>query len=149
MCGQHFINKYTPPGGIVCPAVLVMEEVDFIDQYFISLTIDRKTWNPIFTYSKYGGKTIERLLRERPESVKTLQIDYAQGINLFAMKKIAEDLGCKNKASTLSFILKNIYECFIQRDCLSITINPLALTPKYDFRGIHCRIEIDDSAVYR
>lgn len=77
MCGKHFINKYTPPNGIVCPAVLVMEEVDFIDQYFISLTIDRKTWNPVFTYSKNGGPTIEKLLRDNPKSVKTLQVDYA------------------------------------------------------------------------
>jgi succinyl-CoA synthetase beta subunit len=42
-----------------------------------------------------------------------------------------------------------MYECFLQRDCLNITINPLALTAKHDLIGVNCRIEIDDNAEYR
>lgn len=45
--------------------------------------------------------------------------------------------------------MRNMYECFLQRDCLNITINPLALTAKHDLIGVNCRIEIDDNAEYR
>jgi|688.fasta_scaffold772226_1 succinyl-CoA synthetase beta subunit len=93
-----------------------------------------------------GGPPIERLLRDYPESVKKIHVDAAKGINLFDFKKAAEDLGCPAKASSLSFIFRNIYEIFVQRDCLDVTINPLALTPKNEFRAMSCRIEIDDDA---
>jgi len=39
--------------------------------------------------------------------------------------KVADDLGIKDKQSSLVFLIKNLYEAFVQRDGLRIEINPL------------------------
>lgn len=104
---------------------------------------------PCFTYSKHGGLSFEKILKEYPESLKKVYIDTEKGVKFNEFKNIADDLGCRHKASTLSFILRNMYECFRQRDLQEVTLNPLALTMKDEIKAIGCRIEVDDSAVFR
>ena len=41
---------------------------------------------------------------------------------------VAKDLGMAEQQSTLVFLIKNLYECFIQRDAKKVMINPLVLT---------------------
>jgi succinyl-CoA synthetase beta subunit len=49
----------------------------------------------------------------------------------------------------MSNIVKNLYQCFLERDCLNLTLNPLVLTTDNRLTPLHCSVEIDDSAVFR
>ena len=49
----------------------------------------------------------------------------------------------------MAFLLKNLYECFIQRDALSITINPLIVTKENRFVASNTKVDIDPDALYR
>ena len=53
------------------------------------------------------------------------------------------------EASRASFLIKNLYECFLQRDCTEIFINPLVLTPHKKFVAANAIIRIDDDSLYR
>jgi len=46
-------------------------------------------------------------------------------------------------------IVKNLYKCFLERDCLNLTLNPLVLTTDNRLTPLHCSVEIDDDAVFR
>ena len=46
-------------------------------------------------------------------------------------------------------MVKNLYECFIQRDCLEIQINPLVLTPDRKFVAANIIVRLDPDAIYR
>jgi len=46
-------------------------------------------------------------------------------------------------------IVKNLYQCFHERDCLNLTLNPLVLTTDDRLTPLHCSVEIDDDAVFR
>ena len=81
MAGKHFINKYTPKMGLICRSVLVMEEVYYRDKYFLNLSFDNKTCNPVLTYSKLGGHPLERLLTMFPNAVKHHHIDIDKGVD--------------------------------------------------------------------
>jgi succinyl-CoA synthetase beta subunit len=152
MTGKHLINKYTPKMGLACKSVLIMEEVYFSTKHFLSLSFDSKTCNPVLTYSKMGGHPLDRLLTMFPDAVRTLQIDIVKGIDpdvAEVARLIAEEFECPQQAVRLRTVLKNMYSCFIERDCLTLTLNPFVVTEEKDLTTLGCRIEIDDSAVFR
>ena len=51
--------------------------------------------------------------------------------------------------SKVSFIIKNLYECFLQRDCSMISVNPLVLTPRKKYVAANIIINLDDDSLYR
>ena len=72
------------------------------------------------------------------------------GLDMRQAAEVATSLGCDyEKISTMAFLLKNLYECFIQRDALSITINPLIMTKEGRFVASNIKVDIDPDALYR
>ena len=65
------------------------------------------------------------------------------------MFKAANDIGLIGKESTFAFLLKNMYQCFIERDCEVIRVNPLILTKDGKFRAANPRVFIDNKAYFR
>lgn len=130
MCGKHLLNKYTQPHGMLCRSVLVMEEVYYTNKFFISLTLDINSSSPMLTYSKQGGHPLDRLIRIFPGSVRRQQIDFDTGIREELAQQVAEELGLPQRAESFSTMLKGLYRCFTERDCLDLTLNPIVLTDK-------------------
>jgi succinyl-CoA synthetase beta subunit len=46
-------------------------------------------------------------------------------------------------------LLKHVYDCFIEKDCDLIEINPLVLTTDGKVLAADAKITIDDNARYR
>lgn len=65
---------------------------------------------------------------------------------MVSLVKVAKDLGIQKKESALAFMIKNIYECFKQRDLLSITVNPLMIDKKENFTAGNVSIYMDPYA---
>lgn len=84
-----------------------------------------------------------------PDLVRRHAIDIAKGIDTEVAVKVAEEFGCPSQAVRLKTIIKNLYNCFIERDCLNLTLNPLVLTEFKDLTNLGCRVEIDINAAYR
>jgi len=57
-----------------------------------------------------------------------IYINMKEGINIDDLIKAAKDLGIEDKKSQLVFLMKDIYDCFIEKDCDMIEINPLVVT---------------------
>lgn len=49
----------------------------------------------------------------------------------------------------MMFLIKNLYECFVQRDAKSIDINPLVLTEEDEFKAANVKVQIDSNSTYR
>ena len=62
---------------------------------------------------------------------------------------MADQLGVPHKASSLASILEGLYRCFTERDCLDLSLNPVVLTDSCELTTLGCKVEIDDSAVFR
>ena len=72
---------------------------------------------PVITYSSHGGMHYKKLLEDYPDDIHRIYIDYAKGCNLRDLLCVARKLELNdNQSSTLSFLIKNLYECFVQRD---------------------------------
>jgi succinyl-CoA synthetase beta subunit len=62
---------------------------------------------------------------------------------------VADNLGMHEKQSSLVFLIKNLWECFVQRDALRIQLNPLIFSTDKKFYVGNCTFEGDDNASYR
>ena len=62
---------------------------------------------------------------------------------------MARDLGIDAQKSSFAFIVKHLYDLFIDRDAEVLEINPLVLTVDDKLLVGHAGIKIDQSSLYR
>ena len=110
--------------------------------------MSRKTEQPVITYSDVGGLSLSRLQKLYPERIHQIDIDYQKGIDFISLNKFSDQLDIAER-SRASFMLKNLYECFVQRDCSEIQINPLIYTPDRKFIATNTIIRLDPDSLYR
>lgn len=68
---------------------------------------------PVITYSSRGGMNLMNIAKRYPDSVHRIFIDIEKGLDLNMLLKVAGDLGIQEKQSSLVFLIKNLWECFI------------------------------------
>ena len=150
MCGKRYINENTGPAGYLCNCVYIMEHVEKWREIFLTLKLDEATNNPVLSYGSYdGGRSLKSHIESNPDSVRKLQIDYGKGPNLKDLLEISENLQIERRGSTLAFLVKNLYECFLQRDAVSISVAPLIVTEEKLFYCANPRITVDPRSHYR
>jgi len=62
---------------------------------------------------------------------------------------MGEVFSCDEQAPVIAELIKNMYKCFIERDLLELTINPLVLTTDKELIPLVVSVEVDENAVYR
>ena len=118
-------------------------------EIYLQITLDSKSGQPVIIYSKHGGMSLERIERLHPRSVHYIHVDYIKGLAFKDLMQVSVHLDIPNCESKLAFLIMNAYECFIQRDCYDLSINPLVFTKDKKFRAANPRMEIDESSLYR
>lgn len=71
------------------------------------------------------------------------------GLQLSELYQIAENLDIHHKQNTLAFKIKNLYECFLVRDLIALTVNPLMYTADERFIAGNVNMHMDPVATYR
>jgi succinyl-CoA synthetase beta subunit len=61
----------------------------------------------------------------------------------------SEHLGLEDHKSQLVFMFKHMYDCFTDKDCELIELNPLALTTEGTLMAADSKVIIDDNALFR
>lgn len=62
---------------------------------------------------------------------------------------MAKDLEIDHQMSQLTFILKHMYDCFIERDIEILDINPLVMGIDHRLYVNAAKIKIDQYSIYR
>lgn len=76
-------------------------------------------------------------------------MDVQQGLSVIQLQQVADELGISDKKSEMVFLLKHLYDCFIQRDAEIIEINPLVYTRDHKIVAAGTKVIIDDNALFR
>lgn len=149
MCGKTLVCPETGPTGFRCKCVYILEELNIEKEMYVSIQFDRKSQMPAFIYCDKGGKPLQEIEEEYPERVKKLYIDIHEGVDIKMLSKVAAELGIESKGSEVIFLLKHLFDCFIQRDAELIEINPLVLTKEGSIVAADTKIIIDENSLYR
>ena len=149
MCGKTLITKQSGDTGFPCNCVYIVEKIAIDKEFYLSLTLDRKAGKPTFIYSQAGGMNIEDVAHSNPEKIFKLPVDVSKGLDVEELLKAAKNLGLEDYKSQVVFIFKHVFDCFMEKDCDMIEINPLALLKDGSIVAADSKITIDDNAVFR
>jgi len=149
MCGKSLVTKQSDANGFPCNCVYIVEKIAIDKEFYLSMTLDRKVGMAVFIYSPAGGTSIEDVAHDHPEQIFKIHVDLNEGPNIEDLLLAADNLGIPEHKSQVVFLFKHIYDCFVERDCDMIEINPLVVTKGGQLLAADSKITIDDNAIFR
>ncbi len=138
--------------GVALPidSVLVCEATDIAKELYLSVLVDRDTRTITFIASAEGGMEIEQVAREKPEAIKTLHVDFVQGLQPFQCRDLGFAMGLTAKqVGQLTKIMLGLYRLFNEKDLALVELNPLAILTDGNLAVLDGKINSDDNATFR
>lgn len=130
--------------------VLVEEAVDFTNELYVGITMDRGEGKPVAMVSTKGGVNIEEVAEEDPDAIAREHIDPAFGMHPFQARKAVYDAGVdKSVANDVASVLTTLYDLWESRDGSDAEINPLMVTADDDVIAADAVMNIDEDALFR
>ena len=127
--GMRLITPQTNATGKLVKKVLVEQNLyyvgpDNVQEFYISISCDRRNEKNVILYSPMGGVDIEKIAEDSPNMIFKEFIDPVVGLMPFQTRKIAFNLGLSGDAfaDMLDFITK-LYRAYIDIDASLVEIN--------------------------
>jgi len=147
---KRLVTVQTGTKGLAVKRLLVEEIIDVEKEYYVSLTLDRRTSRYCLIASAQGGMDIEEVARTSPEKIHTLYIDPIVGIKPYHARGISSALGLKGKLiEDCARLIQNLYNVLLEKDCSLLEINPLVVSRDQRLIAMDCKINFDDNALFR
>ncbi len=130
--------------------VLIEEAVDFVNELYVGVTMDRNAGKPVAMVSTRGGVNIEEVAEEDPDAIAREHIDPAFGMHDFQARKAVYDAGIEQEiAGDVASILTTLYDLWEERDGADAEINPLMVTSDDEVIAADAVFNIDGDALFR
>ncbi|MFC7072385.1 ADP-forming succinate--CoA ligase subunit beta [Halovenus rubra] len=130
--------------------VLVEEAVDFTNELYIGVTMDRGEGKPVAMVSTRGGVNIEEVAEEDPDAIAREHIDPAFGMHDYQARKVVYEAGIDaGLAGDVASILKTLYNLWEDSDASDAEINPLMVTADDDIIAADAVFNVDGDALFR
>ena len=130
--------------------VLVEEAVDFTNELYVGVTMDRERGRPVAMASTRGGVNIEEVAEEDPAAIAREHADPAYGLHPFQARRVAYDAGVpEDLALDVASVIATLYELWESNDASDAEINPLMVTADGDLVAADAVLNIDDDALFR
>jgi succinyl-CoA synthetase beta subunit len=149
MIGATLATAQTGIQGQLVSRVLVERATRIERELYIGFLVDRVSQKIVIIASAEGGVDIEEAAASQPEAIHKEYVDPGVGLLDFQCRKIATAIGVTTRQAVFTRILKRIYRCFRDKDCLQLEINPLVVTDEGDLMAIDCKMSFDDNSLFR
>jgi len=149
MIGTTLVTAQTGPEGQHVSRVLVERATRIDRELYIGFLVDRVSQKIVVIASAAGGVDIEDVAANEPEKIHEEYIDPGVGLLDFQCRKIATAIGVTTRQQVFTRILKRVYRCFRDKDCLQLEINPLVVTDEGDLIALDCKMSFDDNSLFR
>ncbi|GAD52663.1 succinyl-CoA ligase [ADP-forming] beta chain [Halarchaeum acidiphilum MH1-52-1] len=136
--------------GYTVEKVLVEGAVDFKNELYVGVTMDRGAGQPVAMVSTQGGVDIEEVAAEDPEAIAREHIDPAFGMHPYQARKAVYDAGVpKEVARDVASVLTTLYDLWEDTDASDAEINPLMITEDDEVIAADAVLNVDDDALFR
>ena len=136
--------------GYTVDRVLVEAGVDFEDELYVGVTMDRNEGEPVAMVSTQGGVNIEEVAAENPEAIAREHVDPAFGMHPYQARKAVYEAGVdRDVAGDVASILSTLYELYESSDASEIEVNPVMITSDREVVAADAVMNIDDDALFR
>ncbi|MFB6354551.1 MAG: ADP-forming succinate--CoA ligase subunit beta [Halobacteriales archaeon] len=136
--------------GYTVDRVLVEAAVDFVDELYVGVTMDRGAGRPVAMVSTEGGVNIEEVAAETPDAIAREHVDPAFGLHPYQARKAVYEAGVgREVAGDVSSVLATLFRLWDDNDASEAEINPLMVTADGDVVAADAVLNIDDDALFR
>ncbi|KIQ98101.1 ADP-forming succinate--CoA ligase subunit beta [Lysobacter sp. A03] len=150
MLGTSMETYQTAGVALPIDSVLICEGTDIDKELYLSVLVDRSTQTVTFIASAEGGMDIEQVAAEKPEAIKTIHVNYVEGLQPYQCRALGFDMGLNAKqVNQLTKIMTGLFKLFHEKDLALVELNPLAILTNGDLAVLDGKINSDDTATYR
>ena len=136
--------------GYTVETVLVEAAVEFVNELYVGITMDRDAGQPVLMVSTEGGVDIEAVAAETPEAIARVHVDPVAGLRPFQARQAVYRAGVPDDvALDVASVLSTLYELFDERDASEIEINPVMVTNDREVVAADAVMNVDDDALFR
>ncbi|WP_144922038.1 ADP-forming succinate--CoA ligase subunit beta [Halorubrum salsamenti] len=136
--------------GYTVDSVLVEAGVDFVDELYVGVTMDRGEGKPVLMVSTEGGVDIEEVAEENPDAIAREHVDPAFGLHPYQARKVVYEAGVDaDVALDVASILSTLYDLYEDSDASEIEVNPVMITGDRDVIAADAVMNIDEDALFR
>lgn len=153
--GMNLVTHQTGPAGKIVHKVLIEQSIYYpgeskIEEYYMSILMNRSTGKNIIMYSPEGGMDIEEVAEKSPHLIFKEEIDPGLGVQGFQARKIAFNLGLSGKAfkEMIKFVT-GLYDAYVKSDASMFEINPVFKTSDDLILAADSKVILDDNALFR
>lgn len=138
------------PTGMVVEKVLVAQQIEIAEEYYLSILLDRAEQKLVVMCSKEGGMEIEEVAARDPQAIARLVVNPIWGVEDFEIRSLARRAKLPTKV-VRQFVpmVKSLVKAYIESDAELIEVNPLALTTDGKLIAADAKVSIDDNSQFR
>ncbi len=156
--GMNLVTAQTGAEGKLVRQILIEQSIYYpneageikIEEYYMSILLNRNTGKNMIMYSPAGGMDIEKVAKETPHLIFKEEIDPKTGILPFQARKVAFNLKLKGQAfkQMVKFVTA-LYKAYEGSDASLFEINPVFKTSDDKILAADAKVKIDDNALFR
>jgi len=153
--GMNLVTHQTGSEGKKVHKILIEQGIYYpgeseVEEFYMSVLLNRATGRNIIMYSTEGGMDIETVAEKTPELIFKEEIDPKVGVQPYQARKIAFNLGLSGKAfkEMVKFVLA-LYTAFEKSDSSLFEINPVFKTSDNRIFAADAKVNLDDNALFR
>jgi succinyl-CoA synthetase beta subunit len=148
--GMTLVTHQTGPQGKLVRKVYVEAGSEIARELYLGVALDRARERLAVIASSEGGVEIEEVAARAPDKILTEWIDPNVGLQGYQIRKLGFGLGLEpEQVRKLEAFLGGLYRLFVEKDASLAEINPLVVTKSGDVLALDCKLNFDDSALYR
>ncbi len=150
LLGKRLITHQTGSQGKIVHRLYVEAGSDIEKEFYIGFVLDRQQERVVVVASAEGGKGIEEIAKDKPDSLIRVVVEPAVGMQPFQAREIAFKLGIdKSLLSQAVTTLLGCYRAFRDLDATMVEINPLVVTRDNRLIALDAKMSFDDNAMFR
>lgn len=149
LIGKRLVSKQNPTGMVV-EKVLIAEQLDIAEEYYLAVLLDRDVQKLVVMISARGGMDIEEVAENEPDAIVRVHVDPAWGLCDYELRKAVKEAHIPKVAQAqMVGMIKRLVKAYVDSDAELVEINPCALTPEGKLIAADAKVAIDDNAVFR
>ena len=130
--------------------VMIAQAAPIVDEYYISILLDRSNRTFLVMASVAGGMDIEEVAHKTPEKLAKVPVSAVDGIDIALAKKIiAQAQFPADIADQVAECLVKLWETFQSEDATLVEVNPLVKTEDGRIVALDGKVSLDENADFR
>jgi succinyl-CoA synthetase beta subunit len=136
--------------GHVVHTVLVAEDTDIAQEYYLSFLVDRADRTFLSMCSVQGGVEIEEVAVTSPEALARIAVGPLDGVDSAKAAEIVAAGGLPAEAlSGAAALAERLWAVFANEDATLVEVNPLVYTGDGRVIALDAKVTLDDNAAFR